>query len=164
MAVCYHRRRFFSLGETRVRRVSAPIVAILVVLGQGCAPMETYTFQVVDSETKAPVSAVETYCMSASWQPSKFLGIPTPCYFPVNVNGYTNDTGMVRVSNVWVFQHLLFEKPGYEPVAIDRTWPQIAASSGSNRGPVDIQETKGLIVVPMTRKTQVAETQAGPVR
>jgi len=126
--------------------------------------MESYTFQVVDSETKAPISAVETYCMSASWQPSGFLGIPTPSYLPVNVNGYTNDTGMVRVGNVWVFQHLLFEKPGYEPVAIDKTWPQIAARSGSNQSRVAVQESKGITVIPMTRKSRGVETGAGAMR
>jgi hypothetical protein len=102
--------------------------------------------------------------MSATWQPSTFLGIPTPSYLPANVDGYTNDSGMVRVSDVWVFQHLLFEKPGYEPVAIDRTWPQIAANSGSDRSRVAVQESKGIVVIPMRRKAEVAPTTSGQIR
>lgn len=145
-------------------RKLAAIALLSALLGQGCAPMESYTFQVVDSETKAPVSAVETYCMSATWQPSGFLGLPAPCYLPVNVSGYTNDSGMVGIPNVWVFQHVLFEKPGYEPVSIDETWPQIAARTESNRPRVALLESKGMVIVPMKRKAQVAGTQAAPAR
>ncbi len=126
--------------------------------------MESYTFQVIDSETKSPVSAVETYCMSATWQPSGFFGLPSPCYLPVNVSGYTNDSGMVGIPNVWVFQHLLFEKPGYEPVSIDKTWPQIAAREGSNRNRVAIQESQSIVIIPMKRKDRVSQKESRPTR
>ena len=144
-------------------RKLAAIAILSALLGPGCAPMESYTFQVIDSETKAPVSAVETYCMSATWQPSGFLGLPSPCYLPVNVSGYTNDSGMVGIPNIWVFQHLLFEKPGYEPVSIDKTWPQIAARSGSTQGRVAVQESQGIVVIPMVRKMQVAGVESGSI-
>jgi hypothetical protein len=140
------------------------IALLSALLGQGCAPIESYTFQVVDSETQAPVSAVEAYCMSATWQPSAFLGIPAPNYLPTTTDGYTNDSGMVRLSNVSVFQHVLFEKQGYEPVLIDRTWPEIAASTGSNQSRLAVHESKGVVVIPMARKTSVAEVKSSTHR